>query len=72
MRPCARAPPPQVCDALTANLEEKQFFRIRTPATHAEVMTYLSLFAAAESFVVVCASGGGRRGCGLAGAPRAG
>ncbi|KAG2435320.1 hypothetical protein HXX76_007395 [Chlamydomonas incerta] len=46
-----------VCDALTANLEERQFFRIRTPASHAEVMTYLSLFAAAESFVVLCVSG---------------
>ncbi|KAG2483303.1 hypothetical protein HYH03_017806 [Edaphochlamys debaryana] len=46
-----------VCDALTANLEERQFFRIRTPATHAEVMVYLSTFAAAEAFVVLCGSG---------------
>ena len=49
--------PHQVCDALTANLEEKQFFRIRQPCTHAEVMLYLSTFAAAESFVVLVASG---------------
>ena len=48
----------QVCDALTANLEEKQFFRIRQPCSHAEVMLYLSTFAAAESFFVLVASGG--------------
>ncbi len=46
-----------MCDALTANLEERQFFRIRTPASHAEVMTYLSLFAAAESFLMLCVTG---------------
>ncbi|GIM06920.1 hypothetical protein Vretimale_11162 [Volvox reticuliferus] len=46
-----------LCDALTANLEERQFFRIKTPASHAEVMTYLSMFAALESFVVLCATG---------------
>jgi adenosine 3'-phospho 5'-phosphosulfate transporter B3 len=49
----------QVCDALTANLEEKQFFRIKQPCSHAEVMLYLSTFAAAESFFVLVASGGG-------------
>ena len=42
---------------MTANLEEKQFFRIRQPCSHAEVMLYLSTFAAAESFVVLIASG---------------
>ncbi len=26
-------PSPQVCDALTANLEERQFFRIKHPCT---------------------------------------
>ncbi|GFR49477.1 hypothetical protein Agub_g11416, partial [Astrephomene gubernaculifera] len=46
-----------LCDALTANLEERQFFRIRTPASHAEVMTFLSLFAAVEAFAVLCATG---------------
>lgn len=43
---------------MTANLEERQFFRIKTPATHAEVMTYLSAFAAVESFIVILVSGG--------------
>ena len=47
-----------MCDALTANLEEKQFFRIKQPCSHAEVMLYLSTFAAAESFFVLVASGG--------------
>ncbi|GLI59764.1 hypothetical protein VaNZ11_001725 [Volvox africanus] len=46
-----------LCDALTANLEERQFFRIKTPASHAEVMTYLSMFAALESFMVLCVTG---------------
>mmetsp|Transcript_18642 Transcript_18642/g.40045 ORF Transcript_18642/g.40045 Transcript_18642/m.40045 type:complete len:358 (+) Transcript_18642:176-1249(+) len=46
-----------VCDAMTANLEEKQFFRIRVPCSHAEVMLYLSTFAAFESFVVLYFTG---------------
>eukprot|EP00798_Chlamydomonas_sp_ICE-L_P005542 gene5542-4178_t len=46
-----------MCDAMTANLEEKKFFRIKTPCSHSEVMLYLSLFAAAESFFVILASG---------------
>eukprot|EP00798_Chlamydomonas_sp_ICE-L_P002985 gene2985-12993_t len=46
-----------MCDAMTANLEEKKFFRIETPCSHSEVMLYLSLFAAAESFCVIVASG---------------
>lgn len=55
--PCVRVV--QIADAMTANLEERQFFRIKTPATHAEVMTYLSAFAALESFIVLCVSGAG-------------
>jgi adenosine 3'-phospho 5'-phosphosulfate transporter B3 len=46
-----------VCDALTANLEERQFFRIKQPCNHAEVMLYLSTFAMAESFIVLVGSG---------------
>jgi adenosine 3'-phospho 5'-phosphosulfate transporter B3 len=46
-----------ICDALTANLEERQFFRIPQPCSHSEVMLYLSTFAAAESFVVLVVSG---------------
>ncbi|GAX81280.1 hypothetical protein CEUSTIGMA_g8712.t1 [Chlamydomonas eustigma] len=46
-----------ICDALTANLEERQFFRIPQPCSHAEVMLFLSTFAAAESFVVLVVSG---------------
>lgn len=46
-----------VCDAMTANLEERWFFRIRTPASHSEVMLYLSCFAAVYSGVVLVASG---------------
>ncbi|KAL6762152.1 UAA transporter [Haematococcus lacustris] len=46
-----------VCDAMTANLEEKQFFRIKSPCTHAEVMLYLSCFAALESFGVIYMTG---------------
>ena len=46
-----------VCDALTANLEERQFFRIKQPCTHAEVMLYLSTFAMAESFIILVGSG---------------
>mmetsp|Transcript_11692 Transcript_11692/g.20760 ORF Transcript_11692/g.20760 Transcript_11692/m.20760 type:complete len:361 (+) Transcript_11692:119-1201(+) len=42
-----------VCDALTANLEERLFFRIKAPCSHSEVMMYLSAFAAVESFAVI-------------------
>jgi adenosine 3'-phospho 5'-phosphosulfate transporter B3 len=46
-----------VCDALTANLEEKWFFRIKLPCQHSEVMAYLSTFAAAGAGVVLVVSG---------------
>ena len=46
-----------VCDALTANLEERWFFRTKLPSQHSEVMTYLSACAAAWSAVVLVASG---------------
>ena len=46
---------------MTANLEERQFFRIKTPCSHAEIMLYLSLFAAAESFAVLFISGAHQR-----------
>ncbi len=44
---------------MTANLEERQFFRIKVPCTHAEVMLYLSSFAAIESFAIVYTTGEG-------------
>lgn len=42
-----------MCDALTANLEERCFFRVRLPCSHAEVMTYLSACAAAQCLAVL-------------------
>jgi adenosine 3'-phospho 5'-phosphosulfate transporter B3 len=46
-----------VCDALTANLEERWFFRSKVPCQHSEVMTYLSSFAAVGAASVLLASG---------------
>mmetsp|Transcript_13082 Transcript_13082/g.45759 ORF Transcript_13082/g.45759 Transcript_13082/m.45759 type:complete len:358 (-) Transcript_13082:40-1113(-) len=43
-------------DALTANFEEKRFFRTRN-CSHAEVMLYLSLFGAGWSLVLLLMSG---------------
>lgn len=43
-------------DALTANFEEKRFFRARN-CTHAEVMQYSSLFTVGSSTLLLVASG---------------